>query len=80
MKVMLGDTVVLKNESGSPIGIVTQRSGNTLTVRRPDQDNALEKVSRNEVEPLADWMIARSSFNEMMRSASLSTKARPMLS
>jgi len=34
MKVMLGDTVVLKNEAGSPIGIVTQRSGLTLTIRR----------------------------------------------
>ncbi|MFP2925401.1 AAA family ATPase [Pyxidicoccus sp. 3LG] len=53
MKVMLGDTVVLKEESGNPIAIVTQRSGGTLTVRRPDRDNQLEKVQRDAVAPLA---------------------------
>jgi MoxR-like ATPase len=56
MKVMLGDTVVLKDEPGGPIAIVTQRSGGTLTVRRPDRDNQLEKVARDAVAPLALWM------------------------
>nr|WP_253895316.1 ATP-binding protein [Corallococcus exercitus] len=50
---MIGDTVVLKHQTGNPIGIVTRRNGNTLTVRLPLQDNTLERVSRSDVEPLA---------------------------
>ncbi|WP_158617042.1 AAA family ATPase [Corallococcus exercitus] len=53
MKVLIGDTVVLKHQTGNPIGIVTRRNGNTLTVRLPLQDNTLERVSRSDVEPLA---------------------------
>ncbi|MGE6759807.1 AAA family ATPase [Corallococcus interemptor] len=56
MKVLIGDTVVLKQQAGNPIGIVTRRNGNTLTVRLPWQDNALERVSRSDVEPLAVGM------------------------
>ncbi|NRD44237.1 AAA family ATPase [Corallococcus exiguus] len=56
MKVLIGDTVVLKQQAGNPIGIVTRRNGNTLTVRLPWQDNTLERVSRSDVEPLAVGM------------------------
>jgi MoxR-like ATPase len=72
MKVMLGDTIVLKEESGSPIAIVTQRSGDLLTVRRPDKDNQLEKVPRDAIAPLALWMAqAREGKTKFSNSLSL---------
>ncbi|NTX34810.1 ATP-binding protein [Myxococcus sp. CA033] len=56
MKVMVGDTVVITQQTGNPIGIVTRRSGTMLTVRLPLKGNTLERVSRADVEPLALWL------------------------
>ncbi|RKH46676.1 ATP-binding protein [Corallococcus sicarius] len=92
MKVMIGDTVVFKHQSGSPIGIVTRRSGATLTVRLPLQDNALERVSRADVEPLALWLadarrrqtkfsntlslVGQSSLSELVKTFGYSTDVK----
>ncbi|HVG57969.1 MAG TPA: AAA family ATPase, partial [Hyalangium sp.] len=65
MKVQLGDSVVFKNGRERAVGIVERRSGRTLSVRIPAEGNQIERVEREEVEPLA--LKFRKSLEETRR-------------
>jgi hypothetical protein len=54
MNIMIGDTIVTDDRE---IGIVENRSGNTLTVRFPDYGNRRDQVHRSQTKPLAKLIL-----------------------
>ncbi|HUY31220.1 MAG TPA: AAA family ATPase [Pirellulales bacterium] len=56
MRVQQGDTVI-RLDDPRVVGVVERRSGDTLTIRLPEDANRREQVNRDEVRPLAEAML-----------------------
>ena len=54
INIMIGDTIVTDDRE---IGIVENRSGNSLTVRFPDYGNRRDQVHRSQTKPLAKLIL-----------------------
>ena len=72
MNIMIGDTIVTDDRE---IGIVESRSGNTLTVRFPEDGNRRERTVRSQVRPLAELVYEARGVNERRMAASLAISA-----